>query len=247
MNIKIFTLVPVIMVLVVVGANAYPWISPYAYCANNPIKFVDPDGRRPVYSPDGELLGTDYTGLQGDAVVMDNKLFEQNMPQERASAFDLGVSYLSDEAFEKYSTNYNTLSSRPDWDGIITLSEANDWYRNGGGNPLYANLGEIDMSGIVSLGERFVGQKRCFNLLLESNSLEAGLVYGQITLRRYSNHQVRAYSDTYNFEMHSWWNPLNWGRNVETILGDKVAGNGTPYKIHFYGSQTLTPILPWIK
>ncbi len=47
--------------------------------------------------------------------------------------------------------------------------------------------------------------------------------------------------------MHSWWNPLNWGRNVETILGDKVAGNGTPYKIHFYDSQTLTPILPWIK
>ena len=52
---------------------------------------------------------------------------------------------------------------------------------------------------------------------------------------------------TYDFEMHSWKNPLNWGRNIETIIGSKVAGQGVSYVIHFYGSQTLTPILPWIK
>ncbi|GHV60401.1 hypothetical protein FACS1894182_15150 [Bacteroidia bacterium] len=26
-------------------AYGYPWISPYAYCLNNPVKYVDPDGR----------------------------------------------------------------------------------------------------------------------------------------------------------------------------------------------------------
>lgn len=26
-------------------ANAWPWISPYAYCVNNPIAIIDPDGR----------------------------------------------------------------------------------------------------------------------------------------------------------------------------------------------------------
>ena len=35
--------------------------------------------------------------------------------------------------------------------------------------------------------------------------------------------------------------------DLETIIGSKVAGKGVPYVIHFYGSQTLTPILPWIK
>lgn len=228
-------------------ADKYPGVSPYAYCGWNPINAIDPDGRRPIYSTDGELLGTDDAGLQGQAVVMDSKFFEQNMPQERASAFDLGVSYLSEEAFDKYSISYNALSSRPDWDGYISLREANTWYRIGEGEPLYADLGKIDLSGIRSLGEKYVGQKKSFNLLTTSSSIETGLVYGNITLKRYPNHQVRAYSDMYNFEMHPWTNPLNWGRNIETIIGNKVAGNGVPFDIHFYGTQTLTPILPWIK
>ena len=32
-----------------VNANAWPWVSPYAYCMGNPVKFVDPDGRKIVF------------------------------------------------------------------------------------------------------------------------------------------------------------------------------------------------------
>ena len=31
--------------LISVCANAFPWISPYAYCLGNPVGFIDPDGR----------------------------------------------------------------------------------------------------------------------------------------------------------------------------------------------------------
>ena len=92
-----------------------------------------------------------------------------------------------------------------------------------------------------------VGQVKAFNLLLVSNSVNDGLVYGQITLKRYPNHTVRAFADKYNFEMHSWKNPLNWGRNAETVIGGIVAGKGTGYEINIYGSKKLKPILPWIK
>ena len=42
-------------------------------------------------------------------------------------------------------------------------------------------------------------------------------------------------------------NPLNWGRNIETIIGNRVAGKGQAYEINIYGSAKLTPFLPWIK
>jgi len=44
--------------------------------------------------------------------------------------------------------------------------------------------------------------------------------------------------------MKSWYNPLNWSRNVETIIGGHVAGKGKPFLIFIYGSQKLKPMYP---
>ena len=57
----------------------------------------------------------------------------------------------------------------------------------------------------------------------------------------------RAFSDKYDFEMHNSRNPFNWGRNAETIIGRKVAGEGQSYEINIYGNKQLVPLLPWIK
>ena len=228
-------------------AEKYYSISAYGYCLNNPIKYVDFTGMAasPIYDKEGNLLGTDDEGLQGDAIVMNKDDFKQGMSHEEALSKSTTIS--SVDAAAKMAVSYASLKFRPDYDGKLTLSEANEWYRTGNGQPLFVALGKINLNGIRSLGEKYVGNVKSFNLLIHSKSLNDGLVYGQITLKRYPNHQVRAYSDKYNFEMHNWTNILNWGRNVETIIGERIAGNGKSYEINIYGSQTLRPILPWIK
>ncbi len=228
-------------------AHEREWVSPYNFVQNNPINRDDPNGAldNPIFDREGEFLGTDDKGLQGDAIVMKREDFKQGMSHEDAVSKKTDIN--SSGAQKKVDNFMSTVKKRPDYDGYLTLDEANKWYKEGNGKPVFSSLAKLDLSGILSLGENYVGEKGTYNLLLNSNSLNDGLVYGNITLKRYSNHQVRAYADEYNFEVHNAWNPLNWPRNAETLIGRKYAGEGKKFEINLYGSKTLTPILPWLK
>ena len=43
------TLLSVFMLFLTTGASAFPFISPYAYCNNNPVNAIDPDGRKSYF------------------------------------------------------------------------------------------------------------------------------------------------------------------------------------------------------
>ena len=222
-------------------AEKYYNLSPYAYCANNPVNFVDPDGRRPIYSTDGYLLGTDDEGLQGDAIIMDSQNFLQGMSSDDALQYNLGVEGLiNQDAISRFNESFYSLSSRPDWDGKLTLAEANEWYRNGSGQPLFVSLNKIDLSRQLSYNDtNIAGQERLVNLFVKSNSINDALVYGTITLVSYPNHRVKARFDTYNFDIKPNESISLISRNFLTRVGKIFAGSGKGYKIHIYGSKTL--------
>lgn len=46
-------------------AEKYHWLSPFAYCAADPINLIDPTGKNPIYSTRGDFLGTTVEGFRG--------------------------------------------------------------------------------------------------------------------------------------------------------------------------------------
>src|SRR5699024_11644248 len=57
--------------------------------------------------------------------------FKQGMSHEEALSHSLGYNGLADEeARSNYLESYTSLKDRPDYDGHLTLEEANKWYRS---------------------------------------------------------------------------------------------------------------------
>lgn len=133
--------------------------------------------------------------------------------------------------------NYVGLRSRPDWDGYLTLTEANEWYRHGQGRTLFVDINKIDLG--YFFNERPEGSLFLRNLIIHSGSVNDAIVYGTITLASISNNRVSSNADIYNFDI----KPVNslqiLLRDISTIIGAVIAGPGCPYTINVYGTKII--------
>lgn len=139
-----------------------------------------------------------------------------------------------------HQIKYNGDSWDLDGDGRISLDEANNWYRKGGGKPITLDASKIDLNSVDTSKWQKGGRYGVQTLF---NSKE-GRVLGNITVEYLGNNQVKILTDTYNFEMHG--NPLSvrtkpWTmiRNTATFLGLMRAESGMQYKINFSGVNTI--------
>lgn len=160
--------------------RAYPFISPYAYCFNNPVRFIDPEGENPIYDLEGNFLGTDDTGLQGYYYVMDKKNFTQGMSNIEAGNYAV-LGSLSPNIEKRINSHYNNLPNRPDYDGFVTVSEGISWAKShpnaltspSPDNMLYIDASQLDFGSISTTDFPTVGIKKAQNLFNNSNILES--------------------------------------------------------------------------
>lgn len=241
-------------------------MSPYSAFWNNPIKYTDPDGRCPDCPNDnyqiqkndnfwnlenkwnlehgslakwnpgvdpsklqiGQSIKAFGTGDAGQAVYVDNQFQFSTNVGNTGKAPDITVNSFTKSEWQ----------SRPDADGKIVLSEANEWYRGNSGKPLFADASKINLSP-VSVGDfkDGVGSSMYKNFASMSGNSETGLVYGTIKLSLLNtNGQVRLGSggllDKYDFD----YQKGRTLRNIATWIGEKNAGKGTPFLIYNYGT-----------
>ena len=229
-------------------AHKYPSLSPYVYCANNPIKLVDPNGEEiaPIYDTHGNFLGTDDEGLKGKAIVMKKENFKQGMSHKDALSNNLGSKGLVDEyAKQNLLEHYSGLAERPDYDGYLTKAEADAWWRGKSGQPLYVDQSKIELPGITT--QSFVDKENnsFYKNFLGSLS-NTGKVYGtlKLTLKDAKTGEVHIggpnYMDNYDFSMDG--RPF---RDFATWVGRPGGKNdGKDFLIYGYGRATVPVVTP---
>ncbi len=124
-------------------ADKYPNISPYAYCAWNPVKLVDPDGREisPVFSSTGRFRGNTKEGYMGEIIIYDGKRKFSNL-----SANQLIESTRNDKkkaedyTFSEYRNTMSNKAKEKMYTHIV--SQLNGYMVNGSNKPF--NIGELE-------------------------------------------------------------------------------------------------------
>jgi hypothetical protein len=200
----------------------------------------------PIFDTEGNFLGTDDSGLQGHAIIMNKHNFRQGMSYKDATKYNLGLEGLANQdAIDKYSASFTGLKDRPDWDGVITDNEARNWWKNGNGQALFVDQSKIDLTPVTTkdFGNN---TKITHNFFFDITSdKDVGRVYGTLTLSLINKRTGEtklgnpnsAYIDTYDFNSGG-----STARNVATWVARKIVGNGTSFSIYGWGKNPIVKV-----
>ncbi len=216
-------------------AEKFYGISPYSYCAGNPVMLGDPTGCSPIFSVSGKFLGVDENGFKGLPHIVNMDEIIQGLPVEKIQEMAVPVKDIPNEVISIINDQIKTFPSRPDYDGVLTYRESREWYQSKSGEPLYVDISKIDFSKVKwpeKWSENNTAGVNLFNFSFD----DPALVYGNITLHRINDNEAYSIKDTYDFDMHEGTSFQTKLRNILTNLGSFCAGSGEKYDIYFYGT-----------
>ena len=197
-------------------SDKYPSISPYAYCAWNPIKLVDPDGSEvnPVYDLNGNFLGNTKEGFTGEPIISKQGALMQCMDLYGAS----DVSELSKEqVLSAFGESFDAMERKGCLSPQAQENIYNDIVSKMEGTHIYGHT--FSMKGIN-------GKLKYYN---KSNTNLGNVGTDVRTSTVYINHQYDYYETTVenvqaSVVYHEWLGHIimGWGNENQ----DALASNG---------------------
>ena len=237
----------------------------YSYCLFSPLQYVDPSGEmyNPIFDWQGNFLGTDDRGIQGEAIIMNKWDFVQNMSHEEALKKGIKRSELplvfSLDLFNKIDNQVSNFPSRPDWDGVVTVNEGIAWAKAHPyalknptpENTLYIDAALLDFGFLTvqNSGLTVGGDYTNVNLYNYVNrrsprSIHTTYALGNTSIKLLDNQGTIAfYGDDYDWDYHngsSFRNTLIFFERARTGLNDKHG-----FKICIYGTAKINQKWPF--
>ena len=144
------------------------------------MNLVDPDGKNPIYDQYGNFMGVDDKGLQGNYIVMNNEHFVNGMSHENAMSISINAS-ISKAVALNINQHFSTLSGRPDYDGIVTISEGIEWAKSHpnaleeptADNTLYIDTSKLNFGSLKTSDFKTEGEPTLVNLFNVSNAFKS--------------------------------------------------------------------------
>lgn len=230
-------------------AEKYYNLSPYLYCAGNPVNMVDRDGRNPVYDEHGAFLGVDNFGLQGSPIFLYKNQFALGMDHNEAMRLNsLWILQTYDkQTLARVFTHYIGLSQRPDWDGIVTINEGVKWAKTHLGakekptpdNMLYIdtsklNFGSVSLNNNTTTNIDLYCAANMIRSLYNQDIRNTTYALGRVKIQVIDN---RIYIDTDKSTDYDWNQGGSFKRRVGIFLERVRAGvdDRHGFKVFYYG------------
>lgn len=197
-------------------ADKYPNISPYAYCAWNPVKLVDPDGEEigDYYNQNGKYLGWDGKNDYNVYIVTNKKsistIVNNNTNKKVTNTEDVDIAV---------STNYFVLKQA---DKILNLAIQDN------GKNEYC----VSMSGVLSSPIVKGDGKSCFLPNTPDQSFPFTSIHSHVFSDDQKDHWIEYMSTGLREDSHAF---QSYDLNI--IFGQRSTGTG--YGAAFYNRQPL--------